>query len=149
MAQEAEEKEKATLIKTIVWNRAEARFKLHLPKGDSLTAEAAQMEELRKMLQELRRQRGDVEDWSTESGTGNEGFSQHGHSSAVETLQEEISLEELRWDWMQSEESMQELQGLLRGDVKDLSIIAFGAVGGLVSFSVTLRDLIHAMGEEE
>lgn len=35
------------------------------------------------------------------------------------------------------------------GDVKDLSIIAFGAVGGLVSFSVTLRDLIHAMGEEE
>lgn len=33
------------------------------------------------------------------------------------------------------------------GDVKDLSIIAFGVVGGLVSFSVTLRDLIHAMGE--
>eukprot|EP00913_Durusdinium_trenchii_P009412 g8846.t1 len=33
------------------------------------------------------------------------------------------------------------------GDVKDLCIIAFGVIGGLVSFSVTLKDLIQAMGE--
>ncbi|CAL1130133.1 unnamed protein product, partial [Cladocopium goreaui] len=95
-------------IRQMVSTWKSARFKF-VPKGDSLTAEAAQMEELRQMLRELQglRQRGDMEDWSniesTDEGPG-----------ADDRLQEEISLEELRWDWMQSETSMQELQGLLR-----------------------------------
>eukprot|EP00439_Symbiodinium_sp_Y106_P024544 s1049_g3.t1 len=34
------------------------------------------------------------------------------------------------------------------GDIKDVSIILFGAIGGLISFAVTLRDLIAAVGGE-
>lgn len=34
------------------------------------------------------------------------------------------------------------------GDIKDVSIILFGAIGGLISFSVTLRDLVAAVGGE-